>query len=382
MTTSSFSVASGSFRLVVAIVIFAAIAPAMLMTAPAIATELATRWQLGNAQIGWLFFVELGAMSLATLPAYAWQSRCSWRHVALLAVLVAILGNLGSAWAQQYSTLVAFRFVTALANGTLMILCIASAAATPNPSRIYGLWVLGQLVFGAVGLAILPTLFTHYGLAGSYVVLALLTLVAAPLTSAFAAGRGPNGGNRDRHLPSRAQLAGLLAVLAFYLAISGIWTFIASLAQAAGIDPGLSTPVLAAATIAGIAGAALATLLGQRAPRLLALFCGYLLLAAGILLLVGVPSYWRFAMAALLFKFTWTFVLPFVLAVLADLDRGGALMNHTNLVIGGGLALGPLVAGQVFDQQGSTALLTAALVAAGLSLGLILSIARTSSKEA
>ena len=38
------------------------------MTAPAVAAQLASEWQLTPAEIGYLFSAELGAMSLATLP--------------------------------------------------------------------------------------------------------------------------------------------------------------------------------------------------------------------------------------------------------------------------------------------------------------------------
>jgi hypothetical protein len=62
-------------RLLAAIVIFAAVAPGILMTAPAVAAQLASEWQLTPAEIGYLFSAELGAMSLATLPAWWWMSR-------------------------------------------------------------------------------------------------------------------------------------------------------------------------------------------------------------------------------------------------------------------------------------------------------------------
>ena len=62
-----------SLRLLAAIVIFAAIAPGILMTAPAVAAQLASEWQLKPGQIGWLFSAELGAMSLATLPAWRYS---------------------------------------------------------------------------------------------------------------------------------------------------------------------------------------------------------------------------------------------------------------------------------------------------------------------
>ncbi|ESL26255.1 hypothetical protein L478_03081 [Klebsiella pneumoniae BIDMC 41] len=133
-----------SLRLLAAIVIFAAIAPGILMTAPAVAAQLASEWQLKPGQIGWLFSAELGAMSLATLPAWWWMSRLDWRRVALTAGVVFLAANLASAVVTQYETLLAARFIASLAGGTLMILCISCAAGTPNPSRVYAFWCSGN----------------------------------------------------------------------------------------------------------------------------------------------------------------------------------------------------------------------------------------------
>ncbi|STT01957.1 permease [Klebsiella pneumoniae] len=70
------------------------------------------------------------------------------------------------------------------------------------------------------------------------------------------------------------------------------------------------------------------------------MWLGYGLLIVSVGLLIGQPLLVRYAIAALLFKFTWTFVLPFILARVAGLDNSGRLMNSINLVIGGGMAAG------------------------------------------
>ncbi len=61
LTENALSLPAGLVvRLLAAIVIFAAIAPGILMTAPAVAAQLASEWQLKPGQIGWLFSAELG----------------------------------------------------------------------------------------------------------------------------------------------------------------------------------------------------------------------------------------------------------------------------------------------------------------------------------
>ncbi|WP_053187528.1 MFS transporter [Pseudomonas thivervalensis] len=348
------SLASSQLAMLAAIVLFAAITPTILMTAPAVATQLATQWQLNPSQIGDLFSTELGAMSLATLPAFWWLKRVDWRRAALAAGVVFIAANLLSLLADNYSMLLALRFCSALAGGSLMIICLSSAASTPNPGRVYGLWVMGQLVVGAIGLSILPRLFEHYGLSACYLILAGLMTLFLPLARYFPQGSPPpENPARQVALASKWKAAlGILGILSFYISLSGVWTFIGSISSHAGLSAEVSGEILALATVMGIVGAGCASLIGDRLPRLLLLLLGYALMAGAVLLLLGQPEILRFAMAALLFKFTWTFILPLILACLADLDRSGKLMNASNLVIGGGLAIGPTIAGRLIEASG------------------------------
>ncbi|OLS64323.1 hypothetical protein PSEMO_08680 [Pseudomonas putida] len=367
--------ASSQVALLAAIVLFAAITPTILMTAPAVAAQLATQWQLAPSQIGDLFSVELGAMSLATLPAFWWLKRVDWRRAALLAGVAFIAANLLSIWATDYPTLLALRFGSALAGGSLMIVCLSSAASTANPSRVYGLWVMGQLVVGAIGLSALPPLFERYGLAACYLLLALLMSLFLPLARYFpAAAPVAQPGLEAAPAVANWKVAlGILGILSFYISLSGVWTFIGAISAAAGIAAGASGEVLAIATLMGIVGAGCASLIGERVPRGVLLLLGYGAMVGSVLLLLGQPALARLALAALVFKFTWTFILPLVLACLADLDRSGRLMNASNLVIGGGLAIGPAIAGRLIEGSGGfQALLIGAASLTFISLLLIL----------
>ncbi len=123
------------------------------------------------------------------------------------------------------------------------------------------------------------------------------------------------------------------------------------------------------AALSAPAGAALR---GTRRADRLPVWLGYGLLIVSVGLLIGQPLLVRYAIAALLFKFTWTFVLPFILARVAGLDNSGRLMNSINLVIGGGMAAGPALAGALLQHFASAdPLLAAAGVCALLSLILI-----------
>ncbi|WP_027810554.1 MFS transporter, partial [Burkholderia cenocepacia] len=175
----------------VALVVFAAITPLLLLVAPAVAGQLATQLGLSASQIGTYFFVELGAFSLATVPSYLWLGRIDARRVAAFAVALFGAGNLLTAlWMPGFAALLALRAVTALGGGSLMVLCMTSAATSQNSDRVYGLWVVGQLIAGAIGLFVLPHVFAAFGLRALYVALAGLALLAAPLSRGFPSSLG------------------------------------------------------------------------------------------------------------------------------------------------------------------------------------------------
>jgi len=337
-----------------AIVIFAAITPTVMLAAPVIAARFATQLGLSNAQIGDLISAELAAMSLATIPAWWWQSRLNWRMVARASAVVFILANLASIWAETFTALFWLRFVSALGGGSLMVLCLSSAVASSNRDRTYALWVSGQLVFAAAALWILPGLFDRFGLKILYIGLAALLALAFPLTGAFPATAPSVKPVAQTAAERRNWLSialALTAVLLFYVGLISVWAFVGVIAGASGI-PGENTgPILSIATVMGIAGSLSAALIGNRGVRALWLLLGYALMTISVLLLFGLPGVVRFAIAAMIFKYVWTFVLPFIVSSIADMDRNGQLVNSTNLVIGGGLAIGPVIAGRMLQPD-------------------------------
>ncbi|MCA7931999.1 MFS transporter [Burkholderia cepacia] len=353
----------------VALVVFAAITPLLLLVAPAVAGQLATQLGLSASQIGTYFFVELGAFSLATVPSYLWLGRIDARRVAAFAIALFGAGNLLTAlWMPGFVALLALRAVTALGGGSLMVLCMTSAATSENSDRVYGLWVVGQLIAGAIGLFVLPHVFAAFGLRALYVAL------AAPLSRGFPSSVGARTAPAQHARGAAARTPqGLIvlaigAVLTFYLAIGSVWTFASRAAAEAGLDPQSTGNVLAIASVMGIAGAALASCAGGRLARRAMLTAGYALLAASLVALAVMRQAGGYSAAIFAFKFAWTFVLPFILATVAQIDTSGRLVATLNFVIGAGLAAGPLLAGLMLDAGGTMhALFTAATAVAIVS---------------
>lgn len=359
------------------IAVFSAVLYTVLLIAPVIAGKLIQQFDLTPLQVGTLFSFELGAFSLATVPAYLWLRRLNLRTASYLFTAVVIAGNAVSGFMDDFGLLIVVRVITSLAAGSITVIILTLSGKTANPSRAFGIFVVFQLAMGAVILAVFPTLYAGLGVAAIYWTLAglaaLCLLVIRQIDGEALRSAPSETANTTTKVPVLRAAAGMVAVLLFYVALSGVWSFIASISAGSGIDLSSSSLVLSLATVAGILSALVATALGDTPRRRLFLIAGYAGMAISVALLFGAPGLARFAFAAVIFKFAWTFILPYLLSALSDLG-GRHLMNTTNLMIGTGFAIGPIASGALIESGGGafTGMLALALVGVLASLGFIM----------
>jgi predicted MFS family arabinose efflux permease len=359
------------------IAVFSAVLYTVLLIAPVIAGKLIQQFDLTPLQVGTLFSFELGAFSLATVPAYLWLRRLNLRTASYLFTAVVIAGNAVSGFMDDFGLLIVVRVITSLAAGSITVIILTLSGKTANPSRAFGIFVVFQLAMGAVILAVFPTLYAGLGVAAIYWTLAglaaLCLLVIRQIDGEALRSAPSETANTTTKVPVLRAAAGMVAVLLFYVALSGVWSFMASISAGSGIDLSSSSLVLSLATVAGILSALVATALGDTPRRRLFLIAGYAGMAISVALLFGAPGLARFAFAAVIFKFAWTFILPYLLSALSDLG-GRHLMNTTNLMIGTGFAIGPIASGALIESGGGafTGMLALALVGVLASLGFIM----------
>ena len=359
------------------IAVFSAVLYTVLLIAPVIAGKLIEQFELTPVQVGTLFSLELGAFSLATVPAYLWLRRLDLRTASYLFTAVVIAGNVVSGFLDDFALLIVARVVTSLAAGSITVIILTLSGRTANPSRAFGIFVVFQLAMGAVILAVFPTLYAGLGVSAIYWTLAALAalclLVVGRIDGEALRNSAPETASAATKVPVLRAVAGMFAVLLFYVALSGVWSFMAGISAGSGIDLSSSSLVLSLATVAGILSALVATALGDTPRRRLFLIAGYVGMAVSVALLFGAPGLVRFAIAAVIFKFAWTFILPYLLSALSDLG-GRHLMNTTNLMIGTGFAIGPIASGALIESGGGTftGMLVLALVGVLASLGFVM----------
>lgn len=340
-----------------AIIVISSVVPIVLLAAPALVAIFISTLGLTPQHSGYLISSEMAGMGLATLPALFWVKTINWQRIALIALIVAALGQLVTVAVDSFGWLLAVRFITGLATGTLMSVCLVSINLSVNPDRIFGLWVVGQLSFGSLVIAVLPSVVDSFGVAGFYVPLAAIFLLLIFLVN-----------HLPTHTPSTLEkynvehssesttfihvCMGVVGVFVFYSGLSGAWTYIERVGNGAGLDISVINNALVVSSLAGIVGALSASVLSTKWGRLVPASLGFVLMVASLILLTDTIFFVAvtpvvFLLTASLFKFTWTFTLPYLLSSISDNDATGRSVVVVNFGIGCGLAAGPAISAMV-----------------------------------
>jgi predicted MFS family arabinose efflux permease len=339
-----------------AIAIFAGLGGTSLLIGPAIATQLSRQLHFTPEKIGLFFSVEYAGAIVGALAARWLLPRFNWRSIAMFALLGLAVGNVLTITAlNQFPLLLLIRLCTAPCGSALGILALATATGCEHPSRAVGLHVLGQLATGTVGLAVMPYLFEQFGLDAYFCSILLLLLAASPLILALAARKDDGSATAMAQLAVGRSVALLRypAILLFYIALGGIWTFVGPIASASRLNAVSAGHILSGATFVGVVGAGLAAGLGRGVDARFPIFGGFALLIVGSSILMGVGSKPLFICGILTIKFAWSFAIPFAFTVIGRLDRNGGIVAEAALVSGVGLVVGPPVAGWLIQVSGN-----------------------------
>lgn len=340
-----------------------AVLNAVLLVAPILASKLSADLGLQPAQVGLIASVELGCFSLATVPAFLWLRKINIRTLTIACLLVVVAGNVVSALAGSFAMLLGIRAITSFAAGSIIVVILSLSAKAANPSRAYGLFVVSQLAMGAVILFLFPLIYAQRPVSAVYLtlaVLAALCLFCARCVRGdeLRAVPGERSAAKRRVFPFACAL---VAVLGFYIALGGVWTFMGQIAIGSGIELDTASSMIGIATLFGVAASFASTLVGENARARYFVLGGFALMGISVALLYGMPGMVRFVLAAVLFKIAWSWLLPFLLAEVSRVG-GPQVMNATNMAIGGGLAIGPLLAGSIIQSAGGfTVMLSVAL---------------------
>ena len=329
-----------------------AVGIAMLMFGPLVIGAYVDIEGMTETQAGYLFSLEMVGYALSSALVLAIITRVNWRYILLAGVFIVVLSNITSIYLHDYAALLEIRFLAGLGAGLLMNVTMVSIGLTLNRERNYGFWAVTQLTIGAAGLYVLPGLTAGYGLAAPFLTVTVLALLILPLVKNFPVHGRAGGATLKQNNRLFLGLTGLLGIFIYYGGQAAVWAYFERMGMAAGIDPGRVGSILSASLVLGIVGAALATWLGDRRGRRLPVVASMICSAISIGFLWRMQTVYPYLIAACLFNAAWYFCLPYLSAIIANIDANGRLLIGLSVVFPTSLAAGPALATYVLNDAG------------------------------
>ena len=331
----------------IAIVYIAVIAPCVFILQPGYVQGLVEHLSFSEAQAGYIASAEMFGIACTTLLLIFIEARFDWRKLTALCLLIAAAGNLLSLSLADFEKLAALRFLTGMGSGGLMSLTFAMMGLTDKSDRNFGYIITWVLIYGALGILVMPWAFTTIGMNGVLLFFALFNL------SGLFFIRHLPGSGAHRQEPTTPESGGyswslkglsLLAILVYNTSIGIVWAYLFLLGLEAGIGEQTVANVLTVSQFLGIAGAFVAVVLQLRIGRIIPLQVSIIGTAIGIYLLVGNIALFHFALGVCLFNFLWNVSMPYLLATLASFDRRGRVVIYGICMQTAGYAIGPFIA--------------------------------------
>ncbi|MCG8371615.1 MAG: MFS transporter [Proteobacteria bacterium] len=330
----------------------------MLIFLPLFVGAMVTDLGFPERQTGFIASADSAGFVAGGLLAVCWVPSFNLRRIILGGLIAMAVLNAGCAFASDVESMMALRFVAGFAAATVSAGIVACIAGTPNPDRIYGLWMAGQLTYGTVGFLVAPALFGKWGVAAGFLAVAGLCALAVPLTRCLPARAKPDPAGSTSVASGGIRIAlwsAIAGLFVFYVGLNVVWAFLERMGDSAGLSARTIGNGLAVANAAGLAGALLVSALGAAIGRIAPLSIGLVLTAAAILLLLGGRfGAFTYTVAASVYLAGWCFLVPLMLAAVSDSDPNGRFIAIGNAVIAiglaGGAALGGLlVTGATYD---------------------------------
>ena len=326
-----------------------------------------TDGQLGNIASAYSVGATLIAVtSVFWMRANSLRRQSGWFAALGLAALTAV-----ALW-QNYASILATFLIAGIGFGGVYTLMIALLAQADDPNRAFGCqWGLGSLP----GIALLYAIPLLGGMRAGRVgpllsvlwVNAAATLAVTALPGRLVARRHEFGTpNSDGVAPAdrRAAGIGLAAMFAYYLGITGGWSFLDKVGIGAGISPAFCGGALAVATavssLVALAAGRFAEVGARRGG--MAAATGAMLFGLGMLAMR--PDDLGFTIGTVIFIGLATFVLTYATGVIAPLNLSSRAGAMPAIALGAGSIAGPAMAGHVYQAGGAAAM----LFVCGLSL--------------
>lgn len=341
-----------SFKSLAAAIFMGVVGPAVFIVQPGFVQGLVELLGLTDKQAGYIASAEMWGIAITTVVMTFGSHMVNWRYVFAVSLLIMIAGNIMSTSTTDFESFLMLRILTGLGAGGIISLSFAAIGLTDDPDRNFGYLIMWVLIYGAIGLLVMPTAYALVGMNGVlwffaiFAACALLVVRFLPISGETHAQIEDDATN----LPAGLKVMALVAMLSYFLAQGVVWAYLFLIGMAAGISEQNVANGLTISQFLGIAGAFTAAMLGNRIGRSAPLAVGILAGATSLLFIIGEFDFLAYAVAVGVYNYAWNVVHPFLLASMASFDRRGRVVVYAVAMQMIGLATGPYLAATVISE--------------------------------
>ncbi|MFT6958330.1 MAG: DHA1 family inner membrane transport protein [Halieaceae bacterium] len=332
------------------------IGPAAIMLMPMIVGVYVDAMGFSGRESGFLASAEAAGMAIASVLAIFWVRRLNWQRVALFGIALSVVANLLATGIDGFLPMVCCRIAASTGAGTAFAVSVASLAERREPERAYGVGLVVETAMVILMIALSPLVIERWASDGIFYMLALLGIIVA-LPILWLPKRSEKLQQIEREKMSKAVpnfgpiMVVLLATLIHFIGTVGFWTYLERIADAAGHSTAYIGTVLALGLGAGLPGAAVAALLGDRLGFAWPFITSTLVLVGAVVLAVGNINALVLAICAISFSFMWILASTYQFALMARLDAGGSLVVLMPAASGVGGMAGPALAAVLITES-------------------------------
>jgi predicted MFS family arabinose efflux permease len=335
--------------------------------------SLADQYGAGTVGAGWIVAAEL----LAVAASAAWFGRTidarDKRRLATVGVVLALGASVGSIAVASFIALIVMRLLFGVACGMLAAATNALPTLDADPERVFAAM---QVAVGVIfGVATYAAGYASLHLDREYVFFIHLALIVLFGGGALVLPRGilAEASSAAAATPSALSspvIACIAAAGLTWAALSGVWAFAEQAGSAANVSPeSLALWFAVSGFLTPLGGVAAATL-GERQGYKRPLIAGFTILIGVCLAMYVFRTSPMYVAGLLLLNFPITFVMSYLMALLAGLDHSGRGPSVGGAAINFGGAAGPALGAVALTGQDLSVVgfIGAALLLAALAL--------------
>lgn len=367
----------------IAMVVLGAAGAYITVVLPTIVQQLVEKVGFTGTEANQIVGAEKFGMMAASLGLTFVIGKLPRRALAVGFLVLLAAANAACAGLKGFAPYAGARFLCGFAEGGVISIMAASAAALGVADRVFGWYLAVTLgISYAAFQLVIPGVLASMGLPGlfycmsGFSVFVVLSVFALPPQLEQAQTQNDAATTQG---PSQTSLIAMAlgSTLLFEACIGAVWNNIVLIGGKSGYTEADINGGLANAMIVGIAAGIASGVLGDKLGRVLPLALGVGAIIASQLMLKFMPGQVPFVIVAMMFFFAWFFTLPYFVGVVAALDTTGRAAVASIVVQTGGLMVGPLIAGEVIrGNDNYPNILWVGLITAAMCLGLVLPAAR------